>query len=64
MPTSGIHYHRLERSKVFYPYTYNWNFFGNFLAKKINDKKLEISFGWFVFGMGIYIFIRELFVVS
>jgi uncharacterized membrane protein YfcA len=37
-------------------------FIGNFIAKKVDDKKLKTGFGWFVFAMGIYIIVRELFV--
>jgi uncharacterized protein len=36
-------------------------FIGNFIAKKVEDKRLKTSFGWFVLAMGIYIIIRELF---
>lgn len=36
-------------------------FIGNFIAKKVADEKLKISFGWFVLAMGIYIIIREIF---
>jgi uncharacterized membrane protein YfcA len=37
-------------------------FIGNFVAKKVDDKKLKTGFGWFVLSMGFYIIIRELFV--
>lgn len=36
-------------------------FIGNFLSKKIDNKKLKISFGWFVLAMGIFIIVKELF---
>lgn len=36
-------------------------FIGNFISKKVADKKLKTSFGWFVLAMGIYIIIREIF---
>jgi len=37
-------------------------FIGNFIAKRVDDKKLKTGFGWFVFMMGFYIIIKELFV--
>ena len=36
-------------------------FIGNFISKKVSEKKLKIGFGWFVLAMGIYIILRELF---
>jgi len=36
-------------------------FIGNFMAKKVEDEKLKVGFGWFVLSMGIYIIIKELF---
>jgi uncharacterized membrane protein YfcA len=39
-------------------------FIGIYLSKKISGDKLKKSFGWFVFLMGIYIFIKELFFPS
>lgn len=36
-------------------------FIGDFFSKKIDGNKLKIGFGWFVLIMGIYIFIKELF---
>jgi uncharacterized membrane protein YfcA len=36
-------------------------FIGNNLAKKMNSDKLKIAFGWFVFIMGSYILIKEIF---
>jgi uncharacterized membrane protein YfcA len=36
-------------------------FLGNIIFKKVEDKKLKISFGWFVLAMGIYIIIKEVF---
>ncbi|WP_236976277.1 sulfite exporter TauE/SafE family protein [Membranihabitans maritimus] len=35
-------------------------FFGSFLATKIDGKKLQKGFGWFVLAMGIYMIIKEL----
>lgn len=37
-------------------------FIGNFIAKRVDDRKLKTGFGWFVFMMGFYIIIKELFV--
>jgi uncharacterized protein len=36
-------------------------FIGNWLSHKIEAKKLEKGFGWFVLVMGIYIIIKEIF---
>ena len=36
-------------------------FIGIFLSKKVANDKLKTAFGWFVFLMGIYILIKELF---
>jgi len=36
-------------------------FTGGFLSKKIEGQKLKKAFGWFVFAMGSYILIKELF---
>ncbi len=36
-------------------------FIGIFLSKKIAGQKLKSAFGWFVLIMGIYIFVKELF---
>jgi uncharacterized membrane protein YfcA len=36
-------------------------FIGNFISKKVADEKLKTGFGWFVFAMGIYIIIKEIF---
>lgn len=36
-------------------------FIGNWLSNKISPEKLEKGFGWFVFIMGIYIIIKEIF---
>ena len=36
-------------------------FLGNFLSKKIDGRKLKKGFGWFVFIMGGYIVLKELF---
>ncbi|OIQ18669.1 MAG: permease [Flavobacterium sp. MedPE-SWcel] len=36
-------------------------FFGTYLAKKIEGKKLKIIFGWFILVMAIYILVKELF---
>jgi uncharacterized membrane protein YfcA len=36
-------------------------FIGNGLSKKLSGEKLKTSFGWLVLIMGIYIFIKELF---
>lgn len=36
-------------------------FIGNFISKKVEDRKLKTSFGWFVLAMGIYIILKELF---
>ena len=36
-------------------------FVGIYLSKKIEGKRLKVAFGWFVLLMGIYIFIKELF---
>lgn len=36
-------------------------FVGNLLSKKIDGNKLKKGFGWFVFVMGVYIIINELF---
>jgi|SRR5690554_509755 len=36
-------------------------FVGNALSRKIDGQKLKSGFGWFIFIMGIYILIKELF---
>lgn len=36
-------------------------FIGIYLSKKIEGKRLKVAFGWFVLLMGVYIFIKELF---
>lgn len=36
-------------------------FIGNYLSKKIDGNKLKSGFGWFILIMGIYIFVKELF---
>ena len=36
-------------------------FIGSFVSKNVDEKKLKISFGWFVLSMGVYIIIKELF---
>lgn len=36
-------------------------FIGIYLSKKIEGKRLKVAFGWFVLVMGIYVFIKELF---
>ena len=36
-------------------------FIGNFISKRVEDKKLKTGFGWFVLAMGIYIIIKEIF---
>ena len=36
-------------------------FIGGFLAKKIDGDKLKKAFGWFVLGMSMYIFVKEIF---
>lgn len=36
-------------------------FIGNMLSKKIDGNQLKTAFGWFVLLMGVYIFIKELF---
>jgi len=36
-------------------------FIGNFISKKVEEEKLKTAFGWFVFAMGIYIIIKEIF---
>jgi uncharacterized membrane protein YfcA len=35
-------------------------FIGNLLSNKIPGEKLKVTFGFFVFFMGIYILIKEL----
>lgn len=35
-------------------------FIGNYLATRIEGKKLKKGFGWFVLVMGVYIFLKEL----
>jgi uncharacterized membrane protein YfcA len=37
-------------------------FIGNYLSKKFSGEKLKTGFGWFVLIMGVYIFIKELFI--
>jgi len=37
-------------------------FIGNAINKKVPGERLRKWFGWFVLVMGIYIFVRELFV--
>lgn len=39
-------------------------FIGSFLSKKIEGSKLKSAFGWFVLVMGVYILIKELFLVG
>ncbi len=36
-------------------------FAGGFIAKKVDGEKLKKAFGWFVFVMGIYILVKEIF---
>lgn len=36
-------------------------FVGNYLSKNTSGEKLKTSFGWFVLSMGIYIFVKEIF---
>lgn len=36
-------------------------FIGSILVKKVASAKLKIAFGWFILAMGIYIFIKEIF---
>lgn len=36
-------------------------FIGNFISVKVADEKLKTGFGWFVFAMGIYIVVKEIF---
>lgn len=36
-------------------------FIGNFISKRVEDRKLKTGFGWFVLAMGIYIIVKEIF---
>lgn len=38
-------------------------FIGNWLSKKVPEEKLKRGFGWFVLVLGIYIMVKELFIL-